>query len=127
MRLAWLLAAWAPVIVARADYNAIAPAVTPSVDYGAIAPKDPAPEPEPAPVPIGKKTWYRLTTNPGWYGFGVLDDRGRVVVEWYWRAGMSSPCRTAAFAALNSVDQFEAGLRRLGADPTEQTPEEPKR
>jgi hypothetical protein len=54
----------------------------------------------PAPAPFGPagppKTWYALTSHPGYEGFGALNARGEVVVEWHRRAGSSAVVRGPA-------------------------------
>lgn len=40
-----------------------------------------------APAPV--KQWYSLTSHPGYEGFGAMNSRGQVVVEWHRRVGSS--------------------------------------
>ena len=42
-----------------------------------------------AQVPPAGTQWYSLTTHPGYEGYGALNARGEVVVEWHRRAGSS--------------------------------------
>jgi hypothetical protein len=76
----------------------------PAAPRGAAAEPSPKPAPLPAPppppvtareagrrvpgaAPPAGKRWYALTSHPGFEGYGALNARGEVVVEWHRRAG----------------------------------------